>query len=389
MKNLKKLSNIFKSLETDSGSTNLTEVWKQMRKSFPKKNKPLPTGVRNIKGKVITNPEEKKKVILEHFKFRMRKRPAKEEVKDILEFNEKLFEIRNKLAKNVKSSSFSMKELEHTLKLLKPGKSRDPDFLVCEIFKEGVIGEDLKLSILMMMNKMKEQSVIPECLKIANITMLHKKQCKLDLNNWRGIFVTSVLRTILMKLLHERTYETVAQSMTDSQIGAQKDKSVRNHIFVLNTIISDVLSSKKKPPIDLNIMDYKQMFDAEEVPICLNALYDSGVKNDLFSLICEANKTATFVVKTPSGNTERQVIYNKIMQEQEQEQRIIKRPLKVFFQRWCLYTITLSLPIIILFFGWNHLPQLSPSLVRQKVAILQLPPQLGKISGAPKHLLQV
>ena len=117
-----------------------------------------------------------------------------------------------------------------------------------------------------------------------------------------------------MKLLHERTYETIGQSTTDSPIGAQKDKSVRNHILVLNTIICDVLSSKKKAAIDLNIMDYKQMFDAKEVPICLNALYDSGVKNDIFAFICEANKTATFVVKTPSGNTETQVIYNKIMQ---------------------------------------------------------------------------
>ena len=31
-----------------------------------------------------------------------------------------------------------------------------------------------------------------------------------------------------MKLIHEQTYEIVAQSMSDSQIGAQKKKSVRN-----------------------------------------------------------------------------------------------------------------------------------------------------------------
>ena len=188
------------------------------------------------------------------------------------------------------------------------GKSRDPEYLVREIFKEGVIGDDLKLSILLMMNKMKEQIAVPDSLKSANITMLHKKQCKLDLKNWRGIFVTSVLRTILMKLLHERSYKTVSESMTDSQIGAQKHKSVRNHIFVLNAIISDVLSSKKKASIDLNIMDYSQMFDAEEVPICLNALYESGVRDDIFALICEANKTASFVVKTPGGHTERTTI---------------------------------------------------------------------------------
>ena len=54
-----------------------------MRKVFPKNSKPPPTGVMNIKGKVITNPKEKKTVTLEHFKHRMRKRSVKEEIKEI------------------------------------------------------------------------------------------------------------------------------------------------------------------------------------------------------------------------------------------------------------------------------------------------------------------
>ena len=151
-----------------------------------------------------------------------------------------------------------MKELESILKSLMTGKSSHPDFLVCDIFKEGVNGQDIKLSMLLMMNKMKEQTSIPEGLENANITMLKKE---MDLNNWRGIFVSSVLKTILMKLFHGRAYEIVSQSMTDSRIGTQNTKSVRNPIFVFNSIISDVLSSKKKSSIDLNIMDHKQMFD--------------------------------------------------------------------------------------------------------------------------------
>ena len=42
------------------GGTNNTNVWKQMRKAFPKKVKSLPTRVKNEQGKVITNPAEKK-----------------------------------------------------------------------------------------------------------------------------------------------------------------------------------------------------------------------------------------------------------------------------------------------------------------------------------------
>jgi hypothetical protein len=116
--------------------------------------------------------------------------------------------------------------------------------------------------LLMMMKKIKTEIMIPDCLKTASITILHKKKDKLDLNNWRGIFVTSVVRTILMKMIYGRTYETVDQNMSDAQIGARKRKSVRNHLFVLNSIVSDVMSNKKKEAIDLNILDFKQMFDA-------------------------------------------------------------------------------------------------------------------------------
>ena len=117
-----------------------------------------------------------------------------------------------------------------------------------------------------------------------------------------------------MKMLHERTYEVVASNMTDAQIGARKKKSVRNHIFILNTIVSDVLSSKKKNPIDLNVIDFSQMFDAEDLSICLNSLYEAGVKDDNIVMIYEANKTNVISVKTPNGITDKTTIYEKIMQ---------------------------------------------------------------------------
>ena len=117
-----------------------------------------------------------------------------------------------------------------------------------------------------------------------------------------------------MKLIHGRTYETIESTMTDSQIGARKNKSVRNHIFILNSIISDVSSSKRKHPIDLNIMDFKQMFDSEELEICMNSLYEANIQNDLFALIYQANKTNFFSVKTPGGLTKVEEIKNKVLQ---------------------------------------------------------------------------
>ena len=313
-KEFEKIKKVLGDMETGKGKINSTNIWKEWKKAFPKKTKPIPTGVKNVKGKVITNPKEKKKVTLAHFKHRMRKRPVKENVLEEIEENNKLFNKRLEESKKKKSPPFDMNELQDVLNSLKTGKSKDPDDYIREIFKDGVLGEDMKISILMMMNRMKEQNTMPAALKRANITILHKKSCKLDLNNWRGVFVSSVLRIILMKLIHERTYPKVDSNMTDAQIGARRNKSVRNHIFILNSIISDVMSSSKKEPIELQIMDYKQMFDAEELKTAMNAFYEAGINDDMFALINEANNSNTIAVKTPNGITETVEIKNKLMQ---------------------------------------------------------------------------
>ena len=69
------------------------------------------------------------------------------------------------------------------------------------------------------------------------------------------------------------------------------------------------MSSVKKQPID-----FKQMFDAEELSVCLNALYDANIQDDMLALIYEANKTTLFAVKTQNGITRSANIVDKVLQ---------------------------------------------------------------------------
>ena len=173
-----KLTNILGSLETENGSTNNTKVWKEMSKAYPKKSKILPTGVNNIENQIVTNPKEKKSVILDHFLERLKEKAPKEEVKNILDIGNEIFENRLKIVKKSKSSLIKMEELEIAIKSRKLGKSRDPEGMICDTFREGVIRSDLKLSLLMMFNRMKNEVIIPELLRTANITMLQRRKVK-------------------------------------------------------------------------------------------------------------------------------------------------------------------------------------------------------------------
>ena len=102
--------------------------------------------------------------------------------------------------------------------------------------------------------------------------------------------------------------------MSDSQMGARKRKGCRHNIFIINGIIHDVMSSKTKEPIQLQIYDYKQMFDAINLKEAIADIFDAGVVNDHLLLLYQANQDVRMAVNTQSGLTERQSIQDVVLQ---------------------------------------------------------------------------
>ena len=70
-------------------------------------------------------------------------------------------------------------------------------------FKNASAGTDLKQSLLDMLNKTKDTLVIPDIMTIVNIVMIPKpgKKSLSIIQNQRGIFLLSVRRTIIIKML--------------------------------------------------------------------------------------------------------------------------------------------------------------------------------------------
>ena len=203
-----------------------------------------------------------------------------------------------------------MSDLELALKGLKNNKARDHSGFINEIFKPGVIGLDLKKSLLTMFNNLKKENHIPTFMKYANITTVPKKGSLLDLENERGIFRVDIFRSILMKMMYNQNYPEIDKNMSDSQrevaMGGRKNKGCRNNIFLINDIIHDVLSSKKKKPTILQIFDYSQMFDSIDLKQSISEILETGLKNNNLSLLYKANCEIFMAVKTPSGLAQRQ-----------------------------------------------------------------------------------
>ena len=78
----------------------------------------------------------------------MRNRTIKEDFEDLKELKNKLFEMRLELSGVCKTETWEMKDLDRVLNALKKDKARDPNEWANVIFKDGVAGKDLKISLL-------------------------------------------------------------------------------------------------------------------------------------------------------------------------------------------------------------------------------------------------
>ena len=103
-----------------------------------------------------------------------------------------------------------------------------------------------------MFNLLKQMICIPKYMRKVKVAAIYiRKGDKLDLTNDRGIFLVSVIRTIFMRILYKRKYDIIEGNMSESNIGARKNKNVRNHSFIINSIIYDIVNRKKSTPVDI------------------------------------------------------------------------------------------------------------------------------------------
>ena len=116
------------------------------------------------------------------------------------------------------------------------------------------MGNDLKRSMLIIFNKVKDTGIIPSFMRFSNIHAIYNDRGlvnELDLE--RGIFIVSMFRYILMRLIYKEKYSIIDENMSNSNIGARKKMNIWNHIYVVNSIIHNVLSKNTKDPINIMV----------------------------------------------------------------------------------------------------------------------------------------
>ena len=144
---------------------------------------------------------------------------------------------------------------------MKNNKTRDPNGFINELFKPPIIGKDLQLALLDLVNGIKREMHLPEVLQLANITTIYKKKgSRFDLENDRGIFTLSIFRKIIDRLIYQQLYSYIDSGMSDCNIGERKNKNIKNHLFIVYAVINYVLNSGSVC-VDIHIYDLVKAFD--------------------------------------------------------------------------------------------------------------------------------
>ena len=292
---------------------NLQSFWKLRKEMCPKANNP-PSVMLDRHGNVLTSNKAIKERAVEAYTERLKGNKMKEHLKQKEDEINDLCEQRLKLTKLSKSSPWTMTDLEEAFKDLDRDKARDALGQANELFKEDTAGSDFKLAILKLMNMIKERLQYPKSMELCNITSIYKqKGSQKDFNNYRGIFRVTVFRSILDRLMYNDNYHVIDQNLTDGNVGARKQRNVRDNIYVLNAITNSVVNGKM-PPIQVGVTDIEKCFDKMWLQATINALYEAGITNDTLNILYLENKTAQIAIKVNNKLTKRIPVRDVIMQ---------------------------------------------------------------------------
>ena len=300
------------------------KTWKLKKRLAPKNTIDPPAAKKNKFGNLVTDKDALEALYIDTYRERLKPNIISDDLKDLKSLKEYLFNLRFKYASGKITSDWTIEDLEKVLKSLKNGKSRDPHGHIYELYKYA--GKDLKFSLLKLLNLVKIKQTYPQILQSSNITSFYKnKGDRSDLDNDRGVFNVVKVRSILDKLIYNDNYSTIDKSMSCSNIGARKNRNIRDHLFVINAVMNDSFKNKKE--VDLEIMDIAKCFDKMWFEETSNDIFRAGVTDDKFILLANSNLKSQVAVKTPWGSLTERITLEKL-----EMQGTVPAPLKASVQ---------------------------------------------------------
>ena len=117
--NRNKIMKNFKQFSDNPENINMQQMWKNLKRIWPKTGYSLPVAKKNHKGKIVTGPKDLKILLAREYKDRLRSRPVRPDLDALRKRRRRLFKKKMEMAQKRTSPDWTMDDLDLALSNLK------------------------------------------------------------------------------------------------------------------------------------------------------------------------------------------------------------------------------------------------------------------------------
>ena len=181
------------------------------------------------------------------------------------------------------------KEVTHAIAQMKDNKAPGIDEITSDIIKAG--GDEAAIQLTKLYNQILQSKKIPQKWKEAKVILLHKKDDKADIKNYRPISLLSHVYKIFTKIIQTRLKDILDQNQPREQAGFKGGYSTTDHLQAANQLIEK--SNEYQLNLCLGFIDYQKAFDSIEHTDMFDALRKIGIQRGYIAILEDIYTNAT------------------------------------------------------------------------------------------------
>ena len=288
-----------KSLQSDNKMHSGT-FW-EFKKQMDRINKvETPSSMLDKNGKEKTTREEIK-IIFEDFYQELFKHnePTTETEKLAEKVTNQVFEeIMKRADQVIEKDPITKDEIQNSIKQIKNKATMDYNRINNKILKSA--GEDSLSSLEILFNEINRNNYGPDMWEYMIIKSIHKSKSRKEMNNRRGLFMTSVVGKLFSTTKRNRQRSRLEGGISKFQTGGITNKSTVDNSMVFNATIdyNNFINSETY----VFFADAYKCFDKLDLKTSLIDLYEILGEHEA-KLFYNLNKKAIITIQTPVGDT--------------------------------------------------------------------------------------